>query len=368
MTPDAQEPDPREVAHRLAEWFQVHRREMPWRDAGDPYRTLVSEVMLQQTQVDTVRDYYPAFLEDFPTVEALAAAPEEEVLEVWAGLGYYRRARNLHAAARRIVEDHGGEVPRDPDALRELPGVGPYTAGAVASIAFGVPEPAVDANAERVLARLLAEEGNVKHAAPRRRLTGFAREVLEAAEDPGDLTQALMELGSLVCRPTPRCSTCPLAEACAGRARGIHHELPEKGAPRRPTPVDAVAGVVWTPRGEVLQARAPEDGLLARTWGFPWTTLEDQGEPSGSDLVDAALTHLRGLGVEATPRGLRGRFTYTFSHRRWDLRVVDLTVDEATVREGPLRWVDPRELAEDSLPAVHRRVHALLDEPLQRTL
>lgn len=362
-------PDLAQVARDLLAWYGDHRRELPWRDADDPYATLVSEVMLQQTQVATVEPYYEAFLERFPTVQALASADEDAVLEAWAGLGYYRRARHLHAAAKRIVADHGGQVPDDPQALRDLPGVGDYTAGAVASIAFRRPEPAIDANAARVLARLLREEGRVDRAGPKRRLEAAARLLLQAGP-PADLNQALMELGALVCRPDrPRCEACPVAAHCLARAGGVQADLPvTKAAPSgadRPV-VDVAALVVEAPDGAVLLVKAPPDGLLGGTWGFPWTEVAD-GEPPAH-----AARRLAGeLGLaDPSVRGLLGEARHVFSHREWALRVVAVDVaDAAPAVEAPAhRWVPRGTLDPDALPTAHRRVAERMGDSVQAQL
>jgi A/G-specific adenine glycosylase len=197
---------------RLLGWYTRHARTLPWRGARSPYAVLVSEIMLQQTQVARVLEYYPRFLERYPTVEDLAAASDDAVRESWEGLGYYARARNLHATARRVVADHGGVLPRAPEALRQLPGIGRYTAGAVASLAFGARVPAVDTNAARVLARVFGLRG---HAARTRRVWALAA-ALVAPGRPEDLNQALMDLGATVCvARRPRCPACPVRRVCA---------------------------------------------------------------------------------------------------------------------------------------------------------
>ncbi|MFW5868776.1 MAG: A/G-specific adenine glycosylase, partial [Armatimonadota bacterium] len=234
--------DRSQIRGLLLAWFDAHRRDLPWRRTSDPYRIWVSEIMLQQTQVDRVIDYYERFLVAFPTVEALAEAPIDDVLRLWEGLGYYSRARNLHAAARVIVQEHGGEFPRSPEAIRALPGIGEYTAGAVQSIAFGVPVPAVDANVIRVLARLFAVEGDVSAGEERRRIADLAAEVVPD-DRPGDFNQALMELGALLCIPgRPGCLICPLSEVCRAKLRGLQATIPPPKS-RAVHEVASVAGV-----------------------------------------------------------------------------------------------------------------------------
>jgi A/G-specific adenine glycosylase len=221
------------VVRALLAWYGHARRDLPWRRSQDPYRVWVSEIMLQQTQVERVRDFYDRFLERFPTVAALAAAAEHDVLRLWEGLGYYRRARQLHVAAKTIVADHAGEFPRTVAGLRSLPGIGRYTAGAIASIAFDLPEPIVEANSRRVLARLAGHEGPLGSAAGDEPIWEIAA-ALVPQRHPGKFNQALMDVGSLVCTPErPLCGTCPLAACCEAKRTGRVAEIPMKAA-RRP--------------------------------------------------------------------------------------------------------------------------------------
>jgi A/G-specific adenine glycosylase len=282
----------------LLAWYRRARRRMPWRDEVTPYRTLVSELMLQQTRVETVIPYFERFLEAFPTPEALAEAPVERVLERWSGLGYYSRARNLQAAARAIVAMGG--FPRTLEGLRALPGVGPYTAGAVGSIALGLDVPAVDGNVERVLCRHNAWEG------PPTRISRQLREAAAALVPPGeagDFNQALMELGATVCTPTrPACGSCPVRVGCSGA------EAPERYPARPPpkqTPEEPAVAVLARRDGRILLARRPETGLLAGLWELP-----------GGPGDDPASVLQQRLGV--TLDGLRrvSEVLHVFTHRR----------------------------------------------------
>lgn len=265
------------MRHELLSWYDRVRRDLPWRRTREPYPVWVSEVMLQQTRVDVVLPYYQRFLERFPTVEALAAAGEGEVLALWSGLGYYRRARQLHAAARRVVERGG--FPETPEGWRELAGVGDYTSAAVASICFGAPVPVLDGNVERLLARFLALAEDPKGAAARRRLRAAAAELLDPAR-PGDSNQALMELGATICTPRrPSCPACPLLPGCRAAAAG-NPELYPQPRPRRAREQRrmAVAVVEW--RGRVLLVRRPEgDTLLGGFWELPWAELDGGAAP-----------------------------------------------------------------------------------------
>lgn len=275
-------PDPASLppeARALLDWYDRHRRNLPWRRDRDPYRVWLSEVMLQQTRVETVLPYYERFLERFPSVSDLAAADEEEVLALWSGLGYYRRARQLHAAARQVSR-RGGEFPDSVEGLLDLPGIGPYTAAAVASIAFGVAEPVLDGNVERVVSRLLATGDAPKSSRGRRRLRARARELLDPRR-PGDSNQALMELGATVCtRSSPRCLLCPLRTSCRGRAEGRPENYPAPRRRRQPERVHRISVIVRDAAGVLLFRRPDDAELLAGTWELPWVDLPS---PSAAD-------------------------------------------------------------------------------------
>jgi len=261
---------------KLLAWFDRHRRDLPWRRTADPYRIWLSEVMLQQTRVETVLPYYERFLADFPTIEALAEAPVEAVLARWSGLGYYRRARQLHAAARQVAASGAG-FPRTLEGLRALPGVGEYTAAAVGSIAFGIAEPVLDGNVERVLSRVLALPEEPRSRRGRTALLAAARQLL-APGRPGDSNQALMELGATLCSPRrPKCLLCPLRPGCRASLEGDPESYPIPKAKREGERHRLLVAVVENGEG-VLLFRRPEDStLLAGTWELPWVTLEVDG-------------------------------------------------------------------------------------------
>lgn len=299
---------PVELGRRLVDWYRDNARDLPWRRTDEPYGVLVSEVMLQQTRVETVRDRWAGFLERFPDLESLAAATEDEVLAAWSGLGYYRRARSLRRLARRLVqrqrEEQDGSrpspvtVPSRPEDLRELPGVGPYTAAAVASIAFGRPALALDGNVARVLCRLLALDDEPRRAPVVRELESRVAGWLEALP-PGDANQALMELGATVCSPrSPRCHECPLTGDCTAERLGIQERLP----PTRRTPVEDVteAGVVIERQGRYLLFRGQRPGVLQTMWEFP--TLDSRlasrvpTSPSEAGPAGRLAGYLRTLG------------------------------------------------------------------------
>jgi A/G-specific adenine glycosylase len=346
---------------RLLEWFAAHGRDLPWRRTRDPYALWVAEIMLQQTQVQTAIPYYTAFLRRFPTIAALAAAPLGEVLRQWAGLGYYARARNLHAAARQVVAEHGGRLPDDVAALRRLPGVGEYTAASLASIAFGRPEAAADGNIFRVLARVYALAVDVRAPAARRRLWALAR--AQAAGVPpgrtGDYNAALMDLGATICVPrAPRCPECPLRRLCAARRLGLQDEIPLR-ARRAATPHhDVTAGVIWR-RGRVLIAQRPADKLLGGLWEFPGGKVEP-----GETLAECLARELREeLGIRVTIVRPLVTLAHAFSHFRITLHV--FVCRHAGGRPRPLhvadcRWVRPDELGGYAFGATDRQVAALV--------
>jgi A/G-specific adenine glycosylase len=285
---------------RLVEWYSLNRRDLPWRRTADPYAVWVSEIMLQQTRIETVIPYYLAFLTRFPAVSDLADASLDEVLKSWENLGYYSRARNLHRAARIVVEKHGGRIPGEEKALRSLPGIGRYTAGAILSIAFGKRIPALDGNAERVLARIFAGEIPVGSPEGKRKLEGVGGELVPRKE-PGSFNQALMELGALVCLPRkPLCPSCPVGDRCEGRRRGMAESLPVKRKkPSIPRKV-AVAALLRNVEGRYFVLRRSEKGLLPGLWAFPsaeWSGDSPdewlEGQAGGKILEVHALSPVR---------------------------------------------------------------------------
>ncbi len=351
-------PDLRSIREPLLRWYRRNRRDLPWRRTRDPYAIWISEAMLQQTRVETVIPYYERFLTRFPDVLALADAAADEVLGAWAGLGYYSRARNLQRAARVVADEHGGRLPDTAEGLRELPGIGRYTAGAVASIAFDRPEPVVDGNVARVLARLLEIREDVKSPAVSRRLWEEA-EGLVRGRDPGDLNQALMELGATVCTPrSPRCLACPLVKLCAGHAAGDAESLPVKPARRAPRPVEAAAGLLLR-RGRALAVRRPPRGLLGGLWELPGGDLAPREGPEEGLL--RTLRERVGLRVAGARR--LGTIEHLFTHRRLRLHVFRCDTPFGRVRlEGfdAHRWLAPAGLAGLPQGAVTRKALELL--------
>lgn len=343
----------------LLSWYDEHRRDLPWRRERDPYRIWVSEVMLQQTRVETVIPYYERFIARFPDAEALAAASEEDVLSHWAGLGYYRRARYLHAGVREVVSRYGGTVPSDLAEVASLPGVGPYTAGAIVSIAYDEPVPAVDGNVMRVLSRLHQLRDDVRQPASRRRFEAVAAELVPQ-QRAGDFNQALMELGALVCVPgRPRCGQCPVVQFCAAHAAGEQNELPIRSRSPRPQEQELACAIVEQ-AGRVLVERRPSEGLLAAMWQFPTVEL-GPGEQAAAAVV-AHVEAVYGWPVVAGPEAVR--HTHVFTHRRWLLEGIGCRLQPGTESElasdgGEARWVTPAELEQLPVAGPHRRIWQL---------
>jgi len=305
------------IRRSLLRFYDRRARDLPWRRSRDPYAIWVSEIMLQQTRVDTVLSYYDRFLERFPTAEALAAADEDRVMAAWSGLGYYRRARLLHRGVRDVVEHYGGQVPRDPEARRALPGIGRYTAGAIGSIAFGLPEPLVDGNVARVLSRLLSIDTPQGRADTERRLWAEAQRMVQG-ERPGDFNQALMELGATVCtKHAPRCDDCPLTKRCAARAQGRVEELPVARRRTEPRVVAMVGLLALSPRPQrVWLQRRPVGGLFAGLWNLP---LSELGGGEGRDVALGLLTDA-GLAGRLSPEPI-AELSHVLSHRRLEVQL-----------------------------------------------
>ena len=358
-----QEFNPGVRAKKVVAWYRRHRRDLPWRRTRDPYRIWISEVMLQQTQVSTVIPYYLKFLSRFPTLARLADAKEEAVLAAWSGLGYYRRARNLHAAARRIRVDHGGKMPQEVDLLRRLPGIGRYTAGALASIAFDLPEPALDGNVERVLARLLVTRGNVGSSRVRKK---FEATVLAMMQDfrPSEITQALMELGALICLPmNPGCASCPLSRGCGALAAGLQHRLPE-GKPGRPIERKEAAVAILRKGDAFLMLRRAKGDLMAGLWDFPGDFLL----PHEKALEGLERVGRERLGLPITARRRVARFNQSITYRRIRVSAYEATLAEPSRPEWKLppdaRWISPRQAARLPHGSATGRLFGLLaDEP-----
>jgi A/G-specific adenine glycosylase len=313
----------RKIRAPLLRWYDANRRDLPWRRTRDPFAIWISEAMLQQTRVDTVIPYWERFLETFPDVETLAAANLDDVYAVWTGLGYYSRARNLRAAAQTIVAEHDGRLPDTAEQLRGLKGIGPYTAGAVASIAFDREEPLVDGNVIRVFTRLVGIREDSADKQVVKQLWEIAAELVRGHR-PGDLNQALMELGAMICTPrSPDCSLCPVRRHCDAFARGDAESLPIKKKRTKQKPMRAVAA--WIERGgRVLIVRRPEVGLMAGLWELPGGEIEPREE--GKDRLRDVLADRVGLATR--DHQSIGSIEHQFTHRRLQLEVFRCLTDK----------------------------------------
>ncbi len=336
-------------ARRLLDWYDVNRRDLPWRArpgaAPDPYRVWLSEIMLQQTTVATVGAYFKRFTARWPRIADLAAASLDEVLREWAGLGYYARARKLHACALTVARDLGGRFPEDEARLMALPGIGPYTAGAIAAIAFDRPAVAVDGNVERVIARVFAIETPLPAAKPE--IRAHAARLMPSGR-PGDFAQALMDLGATICAPRrANCLICPLAEICAGRARGIADQLPQRSA-RKPRPVrHGTAFVAIRLDGAVLLRRRPEKGLLGGMMEVPSSPWRE----AAASAIDAAPLAAGWQPDAATVE-------HTFTHFHLVLRVMTASLAMDAVAPDGARFVPSARLADEALPSLMKKVLA----------
>ncbi len=337
----------------LLAWYGRTRRDLPWRRSRDPYGVWVSEIMLQQTQVERVKDFYVRFLDRFPTVAALAAAAEHDVLRFWEGLGYYRRARQLHAAAKTIVADHAGEFPRTLAGLRSLPGIGRYTAGAIASIAFDLPEPIVEANSRRVIARLAGHAAPLGTAAGDEPIWELAAGLVPQ-QHPGRFNQALMDLGALVCTPDqPLCGTCPLAACCVAKQTGRVAEIPMKAARREVKHVCETAVVVrWA--GRVLVVRRGPGEWWEGLWDFPRLPGAARVVRRGIERSDV----LSGLACGATTQ--LGTIAHTVTHHRITLDVVACAAGRSGKAATGRRWVTATSLASLAMTSPGRRIARML--------
>lgn len=347
---------------RLRGWYAKNARDLAWRENRDPYRVWLSEIMLQQTQVTTVIPYFERFTTRFPTVGHLAAADESEVLRLWEGLGYYRRARQLHAAARKIVDEHGGTFPTDRDDVRALSGVGRYTAGAILSIALDQPEPILEANTIRLFARLLAYEGPT-HDREGQALLWAMAEAIVTRHEPGTINQALMELGSEVCgNGVPRCDVCPVRSLCRGYERGLQNELPRKREKPRFEYRTEVA-VVLRRGGRILLLEQPEGGRWAGLWDFPRFQVFSENRRNLTEEILDNLRQKTGLTVEL------GEHLKTIRHGVTRYKIT-LECYDATARSGRLKipkvsteqhaWLHPDELDTYPLSTTGRKLARLV--------
>lgn len=326
---------PESIQKNLLDWYDRYKRDLPWRRTKDPYAIFVSEMMLQQTQVKTVIPYYERFLKELPDWSALAKVKEEKVLKLWEGLGYYRRARNLQAAAQKVMADFHGHLPQTREGIMELPGVGQYSAGAVLSIAFQRPEPLVDGNVIRVFSRLFVLRGNLKTGENHQKVWDIARQLL-SLKRPGDFNQALMELGATVCLPEqPQCLLCPLYTHCEGAQRGIQNELPEM--PKAVHVVDVpMAALLLDQKGKLfVRKRSEKEKWLKGMWEFP--------SAEGKSHEEARLALENEFGVRTDPKP-RKDVKHQITHHKVHLSLFVAKLKKKIKTGGSAKWVSPKEL------------------------
>ncbi len=345
----------------LLAWYDQHAAALPWRENKDAYRIWLSEIMLQQTQVETVIPYFARFLSAFPTVQALAAAPLDAVLKMWEGLGYYSRARNLHQAAQQVSQNHDGRFPQSVDDLLLLPGIGRYTAGAISSIAFGQAAPLLDGNVIRVFARLSDLDADVTQPAVKESLWKLAEEWLYR-ERPGDYNQSLMELGRVVCKPrNPICAECPISQHCKAFANGTQSLRPVKKRKAAIPHYDVAAGMVWNEAGQVLIAQRPLEGLLGGLWEFPGGKQE-----ADETLPECLSRELREeLAIEVDVGEVFTVVLHGFTHFKITLHAFTcryLSGEPQTIGVRDWAWVTPDELSRYSFGKADREVIRALED------
>ena len=351
--------DGNRFTHDLLDWYYRHSRDLPWRERPEPYAVWISEIMAQQTQMDRVVEYHARWMRRFPTLADLAAASEEEVLKLWEGLGYYSRARNIRKAAAQVMRDHGGAFPDDPAVLRTLPGVGGYTAGAIASIAHGCPVPAVDANVLRVFARLMDLDEPVRKAGVRALVEERAASLIPE-DRPGDFNQAVMELGALVCSKRPDCEACPVRAHCLALERGTADERPVLAPAAKPVLINMATGVLVHQGRVLIQKRRPDD-VWPGLWEFPGGGLEAGESP------EQALAREYREEVALDVRPLEPIAVVRYSYTRYRVTMHAFLCESLSSAPEPVfheategRFVDWGELAAFAFPAGHRRLIELM--------
>lgn len=334
----------------LISWFQAEKRDLPWRKNQDPYQVWVSEITLQQTKVDTVIPYYQNFMAKFPTLQDLADADEQTVLKAWEGLGYYSRARNLQNAVREVVSTYESKVPDEPKSLASLKGVGPYTKGAILSIAYDLPEPAVDGNVMRVLSRVLKIDEDIAKQSARRLFEAHVKELI-SVENPSDFNQGLMELGALICTPkSPSCLFCPVQSHCRAFAEGIEQELPIKSKAKKQKTVPYLTFIIANSDGEYLIEKRPEQGLLANLWQFPMAPMSD------IDLDNATHWFYGEYGVQISLGNKIDKIKHVFSHVIWELEVYSGIVKTGELDHERSRFVPKEELVHFPFSVSHQKM------------
>lgn len=355
-------PEPKRMAKALLAWYARQGRSLPWRDSRDPYRIWISEIMLQQTQAKRGAEYFTRWIGRFPDIASVAEAGEEEILSMWEGLGYYSRAVNAHKAARVVTRDLDGEFPRTREGLESLPGVGAYTAGAILSMAFGLDEPAVDANAVRVITRLFDVDAPPAGSSGKARIEALARDMIPPGK-AAEINQALMDLGSLICRPkSPRCESCPLNEDCQARFLGVVADRPLRPAAMKTTPVLMVTGVLRH-QGLFFVQKRPAQGVWASLWEFPGGRIENGETPEAGIIREYAeetgfsVEVADGLGV------IRHAYTrYRVTMHAFSLRLRQAPAAPRLTAATEYSWAGPEELERLPMPSAQRKLMLRLRE------
>ncbi|MFR4286491.1 MAG: A/G-specific adenine glycosylase [Enterococcus italicus] len=349
-------------------WYHREKRQLPWREYRDPYAIWISEIMLQQTRVETVIGYYYRFMKEFPTIQDLANAPEDKLLKVWEGLGYYSRARNLQVAAKQIVTEHGGQFPKTVAEIRELKGIGPYTTGAIASIAFGIAEPAIDGNVMRVTSRLFGITDDIAKASTRKVFDAYVRDILSPVE-PGEMNQAFMDLGSSICTPTsPDCQRCPLIDFCYAYKTEQTTAFPVKSKKQKPKNLYYLAAAIENADHEFALVKRPSEGLLANMWLFPmqevsedeYRTIQRTWDKSDQQLdlgvvAEETIEPFSDYGDVIWQTRHLGEVTHIFSHLKWHvLLFYGRKVGQDVSQE--LNWVKQKDFANYVFPKPQQKL------------
>lgn len=352
-----------QLSKKLLNWYRSNKRDLPWRHTSDPYAIMVSEIMLQQTRVDTVIPYYHKFLERFPTVASLAAAEEDDVLNLWKGLGYYSRGRNLHKAAKKIIADHGGIFPQTFEQVRRLPGVGEYTAGAIMSIAFNQPYPAVDGNVLRVISRIHGINEDITLPETKERITTIVREMIPDGH-AGDFTQTLMELGATVCTPkSPLCKECPVAQECRAFQNQQTDVLPVKQKKEKPA-IQRFFALLLVEEQKILLTRSHPGTLLKNMWGVPLIETSEE-KPLSADEFDLNWLNRQvadRIGIQVHQIKHAGKVRHVFTHRIWEMEVLHCTQCTFEAVNPIYQWVNLQDLNSLPIPSAFARVIDLLDK------
>lgn len=348
-------------------WYEKHLRNLPWRVDTNPYRIWISEIMLQQTRVETVVDYFYRFMEKYPTVESLANAHEDELLKIWEGLGYYSRARNLQIAAKQIVENHGGKMPNTPVEISTLKGIGPYTTGAIASIAFNLPEPAIDGNVMRVTSRLFEIDADISKASSRKVFDKYMRKII-SHKQPGEFNQAMMDLGSSVCTPTsPKCKICPIQSYCQSYENQTMLNFPVKTKKIKQKPLYYIAFVLKNKYDEYYLERRDGQGLLANMWTFPMVEVTKEAY----EKLEFQQPNLANDFVLATKP--LGETTHIFSHLKWHIQVFEgLPRENFIAKEENLKenqaWVSKKDFGRFVFPKPQIKMFDLLKSSSKKVI